>query len=118
MNIVTISGKVSQNAHLNGSGNIRALKFMVAANSGYDVKKKAERVQYVPCVFFNPDENTQKQLIDEGQGKDVKFQGNIITSSYEKNGVRIWATEVKVIPNTFQFIISTDNIELTSISQR
>ena len=102
MNIVTISGKVSKNAHLNGSGNIRALKFMVAANSGYDMKKKAERIQYVPCVFFNPDVNIQKQLVQEGEGKNVTFQGNIITSSYEKNGVKIWATEVKVIPNSFQ----------------
>jgi hypothetical protein len=104
MNIVAISGKVSQNAHLNGSGNIRALKFTIAANSGYDMKKKAERVQYVPCVLFNPDENIQKQLMNEGEGKEVKFQGNIITSSYEKNGARIWATEVKVIPNSFQII--------------
>jgi len=111
MNIVTISGKVSQNAHLNGSGNIRALKFMIAANSGYDMKKKAERVQYVPCVFFNPDENIQKQLMHEGEGKDVKFQGNIITSSYEKNGVRIWVTEVKVIPNSFQIISNQSLIQ-------
>ena len=40
----------------------------------------------------------------DGKGKLVEVQGNITTSSYEKDGNRIWATEVRVDPRGFQFL--------------
>jgi len=106
MNIVSITGRLARNAILNGSGDKRAMKFTVAATSGYDVKKGSERVEFTPCVFFNPAEKLHKLLSSDGQGKLVELQGNVITSSYNKNGIKIWATEVRVNPSSFQLLPS------------
>ena len=104
MNIVSITGRLVRDAHLNGSGDKRAMKFTVAANSGYDTKNKKEHTEFVPCVYFNPAEKLHKLLSAEGKGKLVELQGNVVTSSFEKNGTRIWATEVRVNPSCFQFL--------------
>ena len=106
MNIATITGRLVRDAHLNGSGDKRAMKFTVAANSGYDAKTKKERTEFVPCVYFNPAEKLYKLLSTEGKGKLVELQGNVVTSSFEKNGTRIWTTEVRVNPSGFQFLTS------------
>ena len=80
------------------------MKFTIAAPSGYDAKNKKERTEFTPCVYFNPSEKLQDLMTSEGKGKLVEVQGNIITSSYEKDGNRIWATEVRVNPSGFQFL--------------
>lgn len=106
MNIVSITGRLARNVLVNGSGDKRAMKFTVAAPSGYDVKKKAERTEFVPCVYFNPAEKLQALLSAEGKGKLVELQGNVVTSSFEKNGTTVWATEVRVNPSSFQLLPS------------
>ena len=106
MNIVSITGRLARNAHLNGSGDKRAMKFTIAANSGFDARRKTVRVQFVPCVYFNPAEKLQTLLSSEGKGKLVEVQGNVVTSSFEKNGTKVWATEVRVTPSGFQFLPS------------
>ena len=75
MNIVSMTGRLVRNAHLNGSGDKRALKFTIAANSGYDAKKKSERTEFVPCVYFNPAEKLQAFLSEEGKGKLITKRG-------------------------------------------
>lgn len=104
MNIVSLTGRLVRNAHLNGSGDKRAMKFTLATPSGYDAKKKAERTEFVPCVYFNPSEKLQKFLSNDGKGKLIELQGNVITSSFEKNGTTVWETEVRVDPRAFQFL--------------
>jgi len=106
MNIVTITGRLARNAHLNGSGDKRAMKICIAANSGFDAMKKAERVEFVPCVYFNPTEKLQSFLSSKGKGCLVELQGNVVTSSFEKNGNRVWATEVRVNPSGFKLLPS------------
>lgn len=106
MNIVTITGRFARNAHLNGSGDKRAMKFTIAAITGYDYKNKKEIVEFIPCVYFNPAEKLQTLLGSQGQGKMIELQGNVTTSSFEKNGIKVWATEVRVNPNTFQLLPS------------
>ena len=104
MNNVSITGRLVRNAIVNGSGDKKAMKFTIAAPSGYDAKNKKERTEFAPCVYFNPSEKLQELLLREGKGKLVEVQGNIATSSYEKDGNRIWATEVRVDPRGFQFL--------------
>lgn len=104
MNIVTITGRFVRNAILNGNGEAKAMKFTVAAPTGYDVKAKSERTEFVPCVFFNPSDKLRELLCNEGKGKLVEFQGNVMTSTFEKNGSTVWATEVRVNPGSFQFL--------------
>ena len=106
MNNVLITGRLARNAIINGSNTIKALKFTVAAKSGWDAKKQAERVEFVPCVYFNPAERLQQILLKDGKGKLIELQGNVITSSYEKNGTTVWSTEVRVNPVAFQLLPS------------
>jgi single-stranded DNA-binding protein len=117
MNIVSITGRLARNAIVNGSGDKKAMKFTVAASSGYDSKKCTERVEFTPCVYFNPAEKLHKLLSSEGQGKLVELQGNVITSSYSKNGTKIWATEVRVTPSTFQLLPSGKRENGTKITE-
>jgi len=104
MNAVSITGRLVRNAFLNGSGDKRAMKFSIAAPTGYDPRKKTEIVEFVPCVFFNPAEKLQEIICSEGQGKLIELQGNVTTSSFEKNGTKVWATEVRVNPSSFQLL--------------
>ncbi len=104
MNNVSITGRLVRNAILNGSGEKRAMKFTIAAPSGYDAKNKKERTEFVPLVYFNPSEKLQELLVKEGKGKLCELQGNITTSTYEKNGATVWATEVRVNPVSFQLL--------------
>ncbi|OVE80489.1 hypothetical protein BVY01_00120 [bacterium I07] len=105
MNIVSITGKLVRNAILNGSGEKRAMKFTVAAPCGFNPKTKKEIVGFTPCVLFNPKDELQTVMTSDGQGKLVALNGNIMTSSYNnKEGKKVWATEVRVDPRGFRLL--------------
>ncbi|OVE79379.1 hypothetical protein BVY01_02765 [bacterium I07] len=105
MNIVSITGKLVRNAILNGSGEKRAMKFTVAAPCRFYPKTKKEIVGFTPCVLFNPNDQLQTVMTSDGQGKLVALNGNVMTSSYNnKEGKKVWATEVRVDPRGFQLL--------------
>ena len=93
MNICAITGRLVRNAVSKGTDR-KVLLFTVVTPLGSDENGQKERVAHVPCVVFNPSEDLEKSLVQNGQGTHIELEGRIITSSYETNGERKFTTEV------------------------
>ncbi len=91
MNVFIGSGKLVRNAVVNGTAN-KAMKFTIAAGCN---SKKA-KVEFVPCVLFNPPKELEILLTQEGKGVLVKIQGRVSTSKFEVNGEVKYRTQVIV----------------------
>ncbi len=104
MNVFIGSGRLVKDAIVHGAEN-KALKFTIAAKYGYDKTAKLERVEFLPCVIFNPSEALEEHLVKKGKGLFVEFQGRVATSKFESDGATKYSTEVVV--NTASFNIVT-----------
>ena len=94
MNSFIGSGRLVRDAVVNGNGKV--LKFTIAAQYGYDAKAEKQRIEYVPCVMFNPGEKLTELLATQGKGMMVEFQGRVSTSKFEAKGEVQYRTEVVV----------------------
>tara|TARA_Y100000294_G_C8349926_1_gene254280 strand:+ start:144 stop:464 length:321 start_codon:yes stop_codon:yes gene_type:complete len=103
MNLFTGSGRLVKNATVNGNENT-ALKFAIAAKYGYDKDEKKDRVEFIPCVLFNPTEKLVFFLTEEGKGTLVEFQGRINISRYEVNGEKKYSTQVVINKSSFNIL--------------
>jgi len=101
MNKFVGKGKLVRNAVVNGVDN-KALSFTAATKVDYDKELKKDRFAFVPCVLFNPDEEIEEELTENGAGLEVEFEGFVRASSYKKNNETIWQTEVIINPETFR----------------
>jgi len=97
MNSFIGSGRLVRDAVVNGNGKV--------AQYGYDVKAEKQRIEYVPCVMFNPGEKLTELLATQGKGMMVEFQGRVSTSKFEAKGEVQYRTEVVVTLSTF-FILN------------
>lgn len=111
MNKFTGSGRLTRHAVLNGDEK-KALKFTLAARYGYDKENKKDRVEFVPCVMFNPSEKITELLMDNGQGTQVELEGRVATSSFERDGETHYRTEVIVEKHTFKIIAGNEPLPL------
>lgn len=104
MNAFIGSGRLVRNAIVHGTEK-KVLKFTIAAKYGYNRDAEKERVEFLPCVIFNPSEAMEELLTKEGKGVFVEFQGRVATSTFEADGETKYSTEVVV--NTASFNIVT-----------
>lgn len=90
MNQVVIIGRTTQDIECRYTANQKAVaKFTVAVDDGYGEKK---RTNFINCVAFGSTaENCEKFL---PKGKKVAVQGHIQTGSYEKDGKKVYTTDV------------------------
>ena len=80
-----------------GVNSMAICKFTVAINDGYGDKKE---VNYIPVTVFGKQaENCERFL---SKGRKVAVQGRIKTGSYEKDGRKIYTTDV--IANSVEFL--------------
>lgn len=103
MNEASITGRLTANAVVNGTDR-KALKFSIAARYGYSKKDEKELVEFVPCVMFEPSENQEKFLTQEGKGVYVELQGRVSTSRYEVEGQTKYSTQVVVDKRSFHIV--------------
>ena len=103
MNVFNGAGRLTANAVVNGTDR-KALKFSLAARYGYNSKESKELVEFVPCVMFEPSENQEKFLAEEGKGVFVEFQGRVSTSKYEVDGQTKYSTQVVVDKRSFHIV--------------
>jgi single-stranded DNA-binding protein len=95
MNIFVGSGRLTRNAVVNGTEN-KAMKFTIAAGCGYKDRAEKEKVEFVHCVLFNPPEDLEAFLVEEGKGVFVEIQGRVSTSRFEVDGEVKYSTQVVV----------------------
>lgn len=105
MDVFIGSGRLTRNAVVSGEEN-KVVKFTVACKYAYDAKNKKDLVEFVPCVAFNISEKLQELLFNEGKGLFIEFRGRVSTSSFEKEGVTVYATDIIVEPSSIEIIKS------------
>jgi single-stranded DNA-binding protein len=93
MNISSLSGKLARSAIVNGNQD-RALVFTLVAKRGFNPETQKDRIDYVPCVIFNPKPELEQQLTQNGKGVYLECEGRVSSSSYEVDGQKRYKTEV------------------------
>ena len=101
MNLFIGSGKLTRNAIVNGTDN-KAVKFTIAAKNRENAKNS--RVEFIPCVLFNPPEEIEEFLKNDGKGVPVKFEGRVANSKFQVDGQNRYKTEVIVDEKTFNIM--------------
>lgn len=100
MNIVNLIGNLTRDPdvrYTTGANQTAVARFSIAVNDGYGDKK---RVDYPNIVVFGKQaENCQKYL---HKGSKVAITGRIQTGSYEKDGRKIYTTDV--IANSVEYL--------------
>ncbi len=92
MNSVCLIGNLTRDPDVRystGSNPTAIGKFSVAVDDGYGDKKRTSFISIV--VFGKQAENCQKYLF---KGSKVAVRGHIQTGSYEKDGRKIYTTDV------------------------
>ena len=82
------------------NGEMSMLKFTLAVREKGG-KQERERIDYVPCIIYNPTDKVQGLL---SEGLEVELQGKVRTFSFEFTGERIYRTEVIVNQRSLQNI--------------
>lgn len=92
MNSVCLIGNLTRDPDVRystGSNPTAIGKFSIAVDDGYGDKKRTSYISVV--VFGKQAENCQKYLF---KGSKVAIRGHIQTGSYEKDGRKIYTTDV------------------------
>lgn len=90
MNTVALIGRLTKDVDLRYTPQEMAVaKFSLAIDDGYGEKKKTN---FIPVIVFGKQaENCEKYL---ARGKMVGVKGKIQTGSYEKDGKKVYTTDV------------------------
>ena len=90
MNSVNIIGRVCNDVELRYTpSQMAVVKMNVAVDDGYGEKKKT---YFIPVTVFGKQaENCEKFV---SKGKKIGITGKIVTGSYEKDGRKVYTTDV------------------------
>lgn len=102
MNNVNLIGRLTKNPEVRYKDDMAVCRFSLAIDDGYGEKKKTNYPSVV--VFGKTAENCEKYL---SKGRQVAVVGKLQTGSYEKNGQKIYTTDVIAI--SVEFIGSSTN---------
>lgn len=102
MNQVNLIGRLTKNPEVRYKDDTAICRFSLAIDDGYGEKKKTNYPSVV--VFGKTAENCERYL---SKGRQVAVVGKLQTGSYEKNGQKIYTTDVIAI--SVEFIGSSSN---------
>lgn len=102
MNSVIISGRLTREAEVrysNGENKTAVARFTLAVDSPYKKPGEDSRADFINCVVFGK----KAEAIDNYTKKGTKLmvRGHIHTDSYEKDGKKVYTTDV--IVDEFEF---------------
>jgi len=103
MNVCALAGRLVNKGIIRGTDK-KVLKFTLETRNGRDEGEQKERVNFVPCVVFNPSPELEQKLVSEGKGLYVELEGRIASSNYEANGEKKSNTEVIVFNRSLTFV--------------
>ena len=111
MNSVSLMGRLTRNAELRYASNteMAILRFNVAVDRRLSKEKRTEAennnqptADFINCIAFGKTAEIIGQYF--GKGNKIAITGHIQTGSYEKDGQRIYTTDVVV--DSFDFVES------------
>ena len=98
MNKIMLIGRVTKDIDLKKSqSGMSVARFTLAVN-----RMKKDEADFISCVVFDKRADTMYQYL--GKGSLVGIEGHLQTGSYDKNGVRVYTTDV--IVDGFDFLES------------
>ena len=108
MNSFSCSGKVIKVAEplCFNEGRTVALRFTVVAVNGQTDSKGKPRVDFVPCVLFNPEDGLQEMFAGDKTGFVVEFSGKVSSTNLPNptSGKKSFRTEVIVYKNSLHLL--------------
>lgn len=101
MNKVVLSGRLTRDPELKESGESKVTRFSLAVTRQF----KRDEADFINCVAFGKNaENIAKYCT---KGSPLAIVGNIRTGSYDKDGVKVYTTDV--VTESFEFIGSKND---------
>lgn len=108
-NVVVLIGRLTKDIDLKKSqSGMSVARFTLAVN-----RMKKDEADFISCVVFDKRADTMYQYLHKGS--QVAIEGRIQTGSYEKDGRRVYTTEVVIEGFTFvdnKVSGSTDNAQV------
>ena len=98
MNNVNLIGRVTRDIELHNGQNSTVCKFSLAVNRRF----KKDETDFINCVAFGKTAELISKYVTKGQ--QFAVSGRIQTGSYDKDGQRVYTTDVVV--ESFTFIAS------------
>lgn len=89
MNIVMLIGNLTKDPEVRYKGELAICKFSIAVTDGYGEKKTTS---YIPVTVFGRSAENCERFLSKGSKAAVK--GRIQTGSYEKDGRKVYTTDV------------------------
>ena len=91
MNKIMLMGRLTKDIEVNTTGKTSYCKFTLAVNRKFKKEGQAD-VDFINCTAFgNTAEVMGKYL---GKGRQIAVTGRIQTGSYEKDGQKVYTTDV------------------------
>lgn len=121
MNNVSLMGRLTRDAELRYASNteMAILRFNVAVDRRLSKEKRTEAennnqptADFINCIAFGKTAEIIGQYF--GKGNKIAITGHIQTGSYEKDGQRIYTTDVVV--DSFDFVESTKNSNANQVN--
>lgn len=119
MNSVSLMGRLTRDAELRYASNteMAILRFNVAVDRRLSKEKRMEAennnqptADFINCIAFGKTAEVIGQYF--GKGNKIAITGHIQTGSYEKDGQRIYTTDVVV--DSFDFVESNSSSTKTN----
>ena len=103
MNRVCLIGRITKDIELRyTSSNIPSVRFTLAVNRTFSNQNGEREADFINCIAWrNQAENMSKYV---SKGSLVAVEGRIQTGSYEKDGQRIYTTDI--VADNVQFLES------------
>lgn len=113
INRVVLVGRLTKDPNFN-EGNVANARFTLAVNRPFKNKNGEQEADFINVVAFRRQAENVNNYLSKGQLAGV--DGRIQTRSYEKDGQRVYVTEV--VADSVQFLEPKNNNQQNSQSQQ
>lgn len=93
MNIAILKGRLTDNPVIRGEGDKKVARYTIACDRWKD------GADFPTCVAFGRSADFVEKYLSKG--KEILVEGKITTGSYEKDGKKVYTTEVTVYSHEF-----------------
>jgi len=105
LNKVILLGRICKDLELKQAGGTNVVKFNLAVNRKFTKQGEEKQTDFISCVAFGKTAETIVNYLSKG--RQIVVEGRIQTGNYEKDGQRIYTTDV--IVESFNFADGKQN---------
>lgn len=94
MNNVRLIGRLTNDLEIKEVGESKVINFSLAVPRNYKNKDGEVKTDFINCNIWNASAENMKEYCKKGDL--IAVEGSLQTSSYEKDGVKHYKTEIRV----------------------